>query len=65
MFNIANGFRHEEAVTIVNEENIEKASESAIQAIKKELPKEAHTTEVLEYVICEISQKIKERPIIL
>ena len=65
MFSIVSGFGNKKVATTVKEENIEKASESAIEAIKKELPKEAHTTEVLEYVISEISQKIKERPVVL
>ena len=51
--------------TVLNKEQEEKAAQGAFEAIKKELPAEALTTEVLEYVISEMEQKLKEKAIIL
>lgn len=44
---------------------IDKTVESAIEAIKKELPEEAHTVEVMELIIEEMEKTIKARKVLL
>lgn len=51
--------------TVLDNAIIEKAVQNAIVAIKNELPEEAQTIEVMEYVISEISNALKESKVIL
>lgn len=51
--------------TVLDYAIIEKAVQNAIVAIKNELPKETQTIEVMEYVISEISDALKEKKVIL
>lgn len=51
--------------TILSEEVIARASHNAIQAIKKELPEEAQTVEVMKYIISEMDSLVNEKNIVL
>ena len=52
-------------VTTINQNDVNKAARSAIDAIKNELPEEAQTVEVMEYVISEMDEMIKQKKIVL
>lgn len=51
--------------TTINQNDVNKAARSAIDAIKNELPEEAQTVEVMEYVISEMDEMIKQKKIVL
>lgn len=51
--------------TVLNEEYIKKAVQSAVESIKNELPEEAQTIEVMEYIVSEMSRSLKEKKVIL
>lgn len=65
MLNIISDSRTNDNIVTLHEKNIKKAVDSAIEAIKNELPEEVHSVEVMEYVVSEISQSIKEKTIML
>ena len=65
MLNIISDSRTNDNIVTLHEKNIKKAVDSAIEAIKNELPEEVHSVEVMEYVVSEISQSIKEKTIVL
>ena len=44
---------------------VDKTVESAIEVIKKELPEEAHTVEVMELIIEEMEKSIKASKVLL
>lgn len=66
MIEIVADFTDETDKTIVLERRFVKAVvQKAIATIKKELPEEAQTVEVMECIISEINQTVKERKIFL
>lgn len=66
MIEIIADFTDETDKTIVLERRFVKAVvQKAIATIKKELPEEAQTVEVMECIISEINQTVKERKIFL
>ena len=50
---------NEKNLVTLDSATIDKTVESAIKAIKKELPEEAHTVEVMELIIEEMKKSIK------
>ena len=58
-------YQNENNAIVLDDVTINKASRAAIEAIKKELPEEAHTVEVMELIIEEIEKNIKESKILL
>lgn len=50
---------NEKKLVTLDSSTIDKTVESAIEAIKKELPEEAHTVEVMELIIDEMEKFIK------
>ena len=59
------GFSATQEVTVLDSEIVEKTVKSAFETIKKGLPEEAHTVEVMEFIIEEMQTFIKTRKISL
>ena len=62
---VFDGFSSTQEATVFDSEIIEKTVKSAFETIKKELPEEAHTVEVMEFIIEEMQNFIKTRKISL
>ncbi len=54
-----------EMVTTLQREHVKRAAQKAMEAIKAELPENACTVEVIEYVISEMGETLKTKNIIL
>lgn len=65
MIEIVPSLKNGMEVTTINQNDVNKAARSAIDAIKNELPEEAQTVEVMEYVISEMNEMIKQKKIVL
>ena len=65
MIEIVPSLKNGMEVTTINQNDVNKAARSAIDAIKNELPEEAQTVEVMEYVISEMHGMIKQKKIVL
>lgn len=66
MIEIVNSFApNAEETMILERVLIRKTANKAIETIKNELPEEAQTLEVMEYIISEIQNVIKESRIFL
>ena len=65
MIEIVPSLKNGMEVTTINQNDVNKAARSAIDAIKNELPEEAQTVEVMEYVISEMDEMIKQKKIVL
>lgn len=50
---------------ILEQKIIDTAVEAAIRSIKNELPEEARTVEVMEYIIAELSMTVKQSKLLL
>lgn len=65
MIEIIHSLRDGIETTTINRNDVNKVARSAINAIKNELPEETHTVEVMEYVISEMNEMIKQKKIVL
>ena len=65
MIDIVPSLKNGMEATTINQNDVNKAARSAIDAIKNELPEEAQTVEVMEYVISEMHGMIKQKKIVL
>ena len=65
MIDIVPSLKNGMEVTTINQNDVNKAARSAIDAIKNELQEEAQTVEVMEYVISEMHGMIKQKKIVL
>ena len=66
MIEIVNSFApNAEETMILERVLIRKTANKAIETIKNELPEEAQTLEVMEYIISEIQNVVKESRIFL
>lgn len=66
MIEIVNSFApNAEKTMILERALIRKTANKAIETIKNELPEEAQTLEVMEYIISEIQNVVKESRIFL
>ena len=54
-----------EKTVVLEEATINKAVDSAIAAIKEELPEEAQTVEVMEFILEEMGKSIKASRVLL
>ena len=52
-------------VTLLKQETVNKAVKEAVRSIKNELPEEARTVEVMEYIIAEMHEFVKQSKIVL
>lgn len=66
MINIINSLEdQQEEATNIRQQTVKKAASSAIEAIKNELPEEAHTVEVMNYVISEMKNLLNQKRVAL
>lgn len=56
---------NEKKLVTLDSTTVDKTVESAIEVIKKELPEEAHTVEVMELIIEEMEKSIKASKVLL
>ena len=51
--------------TTLKQELVDEISQKELKNIKNELPEEAQTVEVIEYIISEMQQRLKESRVVL
>ena len=62
---IGSTYEQNKTMTLLEQKTIDNAVKEAIRSIKKELPEEAQTVEVMEYVIAELHVVMKQSKVVL